>query len=112
MEYLFETAHLKVRRFTPEDAPILYENHREDELRRWIPNESYTDLEEAESAVGFYMDCVSRGKLPYVLAVELKTTGELVGDTGVNLVEGKTDEVEIGYAICRNHSTFVSVFLI
>lgn len=104
MEYLFETVHLKVRKFSPEDAPILYENHREEEVQKWIPNESYADLAEAESAVGFYMDCVSCGKLPYVLAVVQKDTGELIGDTGVNIVEGKADEVEIGYAICRKHS--------
>lgn len=39
-----------------------------------------------------------------MLTVELKETGELIGDTGVNEVEGKTDEVEIGYGICNNHS--------
>ena len=104
MEYLFETEHLKVRKFSLEDVRTLYENHREAEVRQWIPNESYADLEEAESAIRFYMDCVSGGKLPYVLAVVHKDTGELVGDTGVNLVEGKPDEVEIGYAICRRHS--------
>ena len=104
MEYLFETAHLGVRKFTPEDAPVLYENHREEEVCKWIPNESYANPEEAEAAVRFYMDCVNQGKLPYVLAVALKETGELIGDTGVNQVEGKPDEVEIGYTICRNHS--------
>ena len=104
MEYLFETAHLGVRKFAPEDAPVLYENHREEEVRTWIPNESYANPEEAEDAVRFYMDCVDGGKLPYVLAVALKETGELIGDTGVNQVEGKSNEVEIGYTICRNHS--------
>lgn len=39
-----------------------------------------------------------------MLAVELKETGELIGDTGVNEVEGKANEVEIGYGICKKHS--------
>ena len=104
MEYLFETAHLKVRKFALEDAPVLYENHREEEVRKWIPNECYGDPEEAENAVRFYIDCVNKGKLPYVLAVEQKDTGELIGDTGINAVTGKTDEVEIGYTICRKHN--------
>ena len=39
-----------------------------------------------------------------MLAVELKETGELIGDTGVNEVEEKTNEVEIGYTICKKHS--------
>ena len=104
MGYLFETARLRVRKFTPEDAPVLYENHREEEIRKWIPNECYADPEEAGNAVRFYMDCVNKGKLPYVLAVERKDTGELIGDTGINAVAGKTTEVEIGYTICRKHS--------
>ena len=95
---------MHVRKFTPEDAPVLYENHREEEVRQWIPNECYADTQEAERAVRFYLDCVNRGKLPYVLAVVLKDTGELIGDTGINAVAGKTDEVEIGYTICRKHN--------
>ena len=50
------------------------------------------------------MDCVNGRHLPYVLAVELKETGELIGDTGVNEVEGSPDEAEIGYEICKKYS--------
>jgi len=39
-----------------------------------------------------------------VLAVELKETGELIGDTGVNEVDGNVNEVEIGYTICKKYS--------
>ena len=42
--------------------------------------------------------------LPYVLAVELKDTEELVGDTGINEVDGNSNEVEIGYGICKKYS--------
>ena len=52
----------------------------------------------------FYIDCVNSKHLPYVLAVELKSTGELIGDTGVNEVEGNLNEVEIGYGICEKYS--------
>ena len=44
------------------------------------------------------------GHLPSALAVELTETGELIGDTGVNEVEGAPGEVEIGYSICRKYS--------
>lgn len=104
MEYLFETEHLKIRSFEIQDAGSLYENHLEEEVKKWIPNESYADMEEALEAVRFYIDCVNGRRLPYVLAVELKETGELIGDTGVNAVEGSSDEVEIGYAICEKYS--------
>lgn len=102
-EYIFETAHLRIRKFEPEDARRLYENHLEEEVKRWFPNESYADIEETQGAIGFYVDCVNNRHLPYVLAVELKKTGELIGDTGVNESEGTPGEVEIGYIICKKY---------
>ena len=104
MEHIFETEHLRIRKFVMEDAKSLYENHLEEEVKRWIPNESYADIEETQGAINFYVDCVNNRHLPYVLAVELKETGELIGDTGVNEVEGKANEVEIGYGICKKYS--------
>lgn len=104
MDYLFETERLKVRKFTMEDVQRLYENHLEENVRKWLPNESYADMEETKSAINFYIGCVNNRRLPYVLAVELKETGELIGDTGVNEVEAKRNEVEIGYGICGRYS--------
>lgn len=104
MEYIFETEHLKIRKFVIEDAQSLYENHLEEEVKKWLPNESYADLEETQGAINFYVDCVNNRHLPYVLAVESKETGELIGDIGVNEVAGMTNEVEIGYGICRKYS--------
>ena len=51
MEYIFETEHLKIRKFEIEDAKCLYENHLEEEVKRWIPNESYVDMEETKEAI-------------------------------------------------------------
>ena len=99
METAFETERLVVRRFRESDAQALYENHLDDEVRKWFPNECYADREEALDAIGFFGDCVDNGHLPYVLGVELKETGELIGDTGISEVEGKPDETEIGYCI-------------
>lgn len=104
MELLFETEHLRVRKFDLNDAAKLYENHLEKEMKKWIPNESYADISEAQDAIGFYVDCVDHHQLPYVLAIELKETGELIGDTGVNEVDGRPQEVEIGYSICKKYS--------
>lgn len=104
MAYLFETERLRVRAFRPEDAGRLYAIHAEETVKKWIPNESYADREEAEEAISFFTDCVNHGKLPFVLAVETKATGELIGDTGINEVDGKPKEVEIGYVISEKHS--------
>ena len=103
MKYLFETAHLGVRRFEPEDAEHLFGNHLDEEVKKWIPGECYENADEAKEAAEFFADCVNRNELPYVLAVELKETGELIGDTGINEVDGKPQEVEIGFVIGKSY---------
>ena len=99
MEKLLETERLVIRAFRDGDARKLYENHQDGEVRKWFPNECYADVEEARDAIRFYVDCVNHGQLPFVLGVELKETGELIGDTGISAVEGKADETEVGYCI-------------
>ena len=100
MKYIFETERLRARRFEPGDAKGLYAIHRDEEVIKWIPDESYEDMAEAEEAAVFFAECTDKGELPYVLAAELKETGELIGDTGINEVEGRPEEVEIGFVIC------------
>ena len=100
-ENLLETEHLIIRKFRDEDARELYENHLDEEVRKWFPNECYADPEEALEAIRFFAACADSGKLPFVLGAELKETGELVGDTGISEVEGKPDETEVGYCIGR-----------
>lgn len=103
MDYFFETERLRIRKFAVKDAQRLYEIHLEENVKTWIPNESYADIEETQRAIDFYIGCVTKRQLPYVLAVELKETGELIGDTGINEVEGKSSQVEIGYVICNKY---------
>ncbi len=104
MEIYFETGRVLARKLEPEDAGQLYENHSEAKVKKWFPNESYADLREAEDAIRFFRDCVEKNCLPFVLAIQLKETGELIGDTGVSEVEGEPDALEIGYQICEKYS--------
>ena len=104
MKVFFETEHLLVRELEPEDVDRLYENHAKEKVKKWFPNESYADLEEAKGAIRFFRDCVEGDHLPFVLAIQLKETGELIGDTGVSEVDGQPEAVEIGYQICEKYS--------
>lgn len=99
MKTVFETENLIIRGFREEDARQLYENHMDDEVRKWFPNECYADTDEALDAIRFFAGCADNGRLPFVLGAELKETGELIGDTGISEVEGKADETEVGYCI-------------
>ena len=40
MKMMFETEHMRIRKFEPEDANFLFENHLEDEVKQWSPGES------------------------------------------------------------------------
>ena len=100
----FETEHLVIRNLEYDDAEQLYNNHLNEKMKKWFPNEVYADIDEAKGAIEFFSDCVNNDRLPFVLAVELKETGELIGDTGVSEVEGVPNEVEIGYQICDKYS--------
>lgn len=104
MEHLFETSRLRVRPFAKTDAKRLYEIHAQAPVKQWIPNESYADLSEAASAAAFYADCAKEGLLPFVMAVELKKTCELIGDIGINAVSGNSSEIEAGYVISESCS--------
>ena len=71
MVKMFETERLVIRKLRDEDAQKLYENHLDDEVRKWFPNECYANVEEALDAARFFADCVDNGHLPFVLGVEL-----------------------------------------
>ena len=101
MKTIFETERLRARKFEPEDARRLWEIHSEEEAAKWIPNERYADPREALEAIRFFAGRADRKELPFVLAVERKETGELIGDAGINEVEEKPGEVEVGFVICR-----------
>jgi hypothetical protein len=59
IEYIFETEHLRIRKFKIEDAIHLY-----NEMEQWIPNENYTNIEEARKAIKFYANCVDKKHVP------------------------------------------------
>ena len=104
MDVFFETERILARKLEPEDAAQLYKNHAEAKVKKWFPNESYADIDEAKDAILFFRDCVDQNRLPFVLAIQLKETGELIGDTGVSEVEEEPDALEIGYQICEKYN--------
>lgn len=100
MKYLFESESLGFRRFKISDVEKVYTHHNEQSLKKWIPNESYENLDEATDAIKFFGECYDKRKLPFVLAIEEKRTQEIIGDTGINEAPGG---IEIGYSIRESH---------
>lgn len=95
-----ETALLRLRPFTPGDAPKLFAMSQETGMRKWLPSQVYRDEAHAAavlaSLVSHYRPDIDPRKSPFVLGIELKPTGALVGHVGLSPLHG---EVEIGFAV-------------
>lgn len=95
-----ETNHLVVRPICEADIQSFYRLSKEASLGQWIPDQVYKDEEEASGAIRFlmsqYQKSLNPSERPIVLAVDLKTTGEVIGHVGLSPLHGG---VEIGYAI-------------
>lgn len=94
------TPRLLLRPFSLADAPRLFAMSIEHGMRRWIPDQVYRDeahaSEVAAALRAFTAQPPDPRVRPYVLGVELRETGELVGHVGLSPAHGS---VEIGYAI-------------
>lgn len=97
-----QTASLTLRHFVPGDAPVLHRLNGETSTSRWLPSHVYSDLSHAEAAVAFLIGCYSfpadARHGPYVLGVEHRSTGELIGHVGFSPID---DDVEVSYAIAE-----------
>jgi RimJ/RimL family protein N-acetyltransferase len=98
------TRSLIVRPFVPGDAARLFALSREATLRTWIPSQVYRDETHAASVLEYLIGqfaAPAEPRLgPYVLGVELRAGGELIGHVGLSPFEG---DVEIGYAIAERY---------
>ncbi|HEY5947507.1 MAG TPA: GNAT family N-acetyltransferase [Kofleriaceae bacterium] len=94
------TSRLLLRPFTLADAPKLFVMSVEEGMRRWIPDQVYRDERHAEQVASALMAFTAKrpdpATSPYVLGVEDRETGALIGHVGLSPARGS---VEIGYAI-------------
>src|SRR3970040_1060351 len=81
-----ETASLTLRAIVPEDEPKVFQMSQEDGMRTWLPSQVYRDEVHAASVLA---SLISQYSVPgdprigpYVLGVQVRSVGELVGDVG------------------------------
>jgi aminoglycoside 6'-N-acetyltransferase len=95
-----ETRSLWLRHFVPEDAATALALSREETAVAWLPSQVYRDQVHALSALQSLIGCYSTPgdpRLgPYVLAIEERVGGAVIGHVGFSPLEG---EVEIGFSI-------------
>ena len=92
-----ETPRLTIRSFTVRDAPALHERvFGDDEAMRFIPRGASPSVERTRASIERFMRHEREHGFG-LWAVELKETGELIGDCGLFLVQGLGPEVEVAY---------------
>ncbi len=80
----------------------MMELNGEPSTRRWLPSHVYADLQEATDRIRYLIGCCTspgdprRG--PYVLAVEHRASGALLGHVGFSPLDS---DVEVSYAIAE-----------
>lgn len=95
-----ETNSLRLRCFALDDVAAIHALNGEDTTRHWLPSHVYRDLAHATAAIRYLIDCCAspgdprRG--PYVLGVEHRGSGELIGHVGFSPLD---DAVEISFAV-------------
>ena len=92
-----ETQRLTIRSFSPLDAPALHERVFGDpEAMRFIPRGASPSVERTRASIERFISHERQHGFG-LWAVELKDSGELIGDSGLFLVEGRGPEVEVAY---------------
>lgn len=87
---IFETEHLRIRKFKIEDAKRLFENHLEADVRKWIPNESYNEVEGNPDEVEIgYSICKKYSGKGYATELVKAMTEFVVETFAVNVLYGR-----------------------
>jgi [ribosomal protein S5]-alanine N-acetyltransferase len=97
-----EALFLRHRRL--DDTAPIFRLSREQGMRAWLPDQVYADEAEAVRVLRFmisqYCPSADPSNTPYVLAVCLAASGEVIGHVGFSPCEYG---VEVGYAIGNAH---------
>jgi [ribosomal protein S5]-alanine N-acetyltransferase len=91
------TERLRLRPFSPDDLQALHALWSDPVVGRWVGG-VHTELRESADELGGHLRHQERHGFS-LWAVEERESGELVGEIGLQLFEGRGPEVEIGWAV-------------
>lgn len=97
-----ETERLIITEFTMDMAPDVRRNSLDEDNRRFVPDEVFETIGEAEETIGFLISRYGGTEGPLAYAVLTKQGGENVGY--VQLVPLSGGDWEIGYHIAKEHT--------
>lgn len=95
-----QASSLILHQFVLEDTAKVFAMSRESGIRKWIPDQVYTDERNAYEVLQYliaqYGNEKAPAQAPCVLGVVLKSSSELIGHVGLSPLGS---QIEIGYAI-------------
>ena len=92
---MIETERLFYRKLTPGDLPWLIEMRSPEPVNRYLGGTKMQNPESLATRLQFYIDCHEKFGFGNC-AMGLKSTGELIGTSGLQPLED-TGEIEVGY---------------
>lgn len=101
MKTNIETERLVITEFTPDMARDVHENSLDEDNRRFVPDEVFETVEEAQETIDFLMSRYGGTDGPLVYPV-LKKSGENIGY--VQLAPLEDGAWEIGYHIAKKYT--------
>ena len=102
MKTILETERLIITEFTPDMAEAVQKNSVEEDNRRFVPDEVWETVEEAEETLRFLISQYGSSEGPLVYPVIVKNTGDNIGYVQLCLIEN--GQWEIGYHIAKKYT--------
>ena len=98
-----KTPRLTITTFSPDMAQTVYENSKDDDTRRFVPDEVYNSVEEARTAIEFLISRYDNADGPFVYPIITNDGGKNIGYVQLCKVELEDEEAwEIGYHIAKD----------
>jgi len=98
---ILETPQLRMRPFVPADADAVFRYRRDADVMRYIPGGADKAFEDTQEILDRYFEHQEKYGFSK-WAVVLPETNELIGDSGLLLLE-KGPDFELGYRLAREH---------
>jgi ribosomal-protein-alanine N-acetyltransferase len=107
-QFRIETEALVLRPFELGDAAAVYAQSNEPASRQWLPSQVQADEAEARELLEFLIEQhaapADPRQGPYVLAVDYRSDGALIGHVGLSPLDGDFEgDIEVGFAIAEEY---------
>ncbi len=100
---MLESLRIRIRKLQPADAPSIYQGIRHKAVARWMPTVPHPYPKNAAAAFIRRSHREWKAGKAYHFGIALRETDEVIGGIGLNNVERKNNDAELGYWIGKDY---------